>query len=75
MDEEGFIYFRQRIKRMIVTNGYNVYPSQLENILEGHEYVHLSCVIGVKDPIKMQGSRHSWCSSPAMCPRRPASRS
>ena len=54
MDEEGFIYFRQRIKRMIVTNGYNVYPSQLENILEGHEYVHLSCVIGVKDPIKMQ---------------------
>lgn len=54
MDEEGFIYFRQRIKRMIVTNGYNVYPSQLENILEGHEYVHLSCVIGVKDPIKIQ---------------------
>ena len=54
MDEEGFIYFRQRIKRMIVTNGYNVYPSQLENILDGHDYVHLSCVIGVKDPIKMQ---------------------
>ena len=54
MDEDGFIYFRQRIKRMIVTNGYNVYPSQLENILDGHEYVHLSCVIGVKDPIKMQ---------------------
>ena len=54
MDEDGFIYFRQRIKRMIVTNGYNVYPSQLENILEGHEYVHLSCVIGGKDPIKMQ---------------------
>jgi len=54
MDEDGFIYFRQRIKRMIVTNGYNVYPSQLENILEGHEYVHLSCVIGVPDPIKIQ---------------------
>ena len=54
MDEEGFIYFRQRIKRMIVTNGYNVYPSQLENILDGHDYVHLSCVIGVKDPIKIQ---------------------
>ena len=54
MDEEGFIYFRQRIKRMIVTNGYNVYPSQLENILDAHDYVHLSCVIGVKDPIKMQ---------------------
>lgn len=54
MDEEGFIYFRQRIKRMIVTNGYNVYPSQIENVLEAHEAVHLACVIGVKDPIRVQ---------------------
>lgn len=54
MDEEGFIYFRQRIKRMIVTNGYNVYPSVLENILDGHDFVQTSCVIGVRDPIKMQ---------------------
>lgn len=54
MDEDGFIYFRQRIKRMIVTNGYNVYPSQLENILDAHDYVHMSCVIGVPDPVKIQ---------------------
>ena len=49
MDEDGFVYFRQRIKRMIITNGYNVYPSQLENVLDGHEKVLLSCVIGVRD--------------------------
>ncbi len=49
MDQDGFVYFRQRIKRMIVTSGYNVYPSQLENIIDGHEKVLLSCVIGVKD--------------------------
>jgi len=54
MDDEGFIYFRQRMKRMIVTSGYNVYPSQLENIIEGHPAVQRSCVIGVKDPLKMQ---------------------
>ena len=54
MDEDGFVYFSQRIKRMIVTSGYNVYPSQLENILDGHEKVLLSCVIGVKDAYKMQ---------------------
>ena len=54
MDEEGFIYFRQRMKRMIVTSGYNVYPSQIENILEGHPAVQRSCVIGVRDPYKMQ---------------------
>jgi len=34
MDADGFIYFRGRIKRMIVTSGYNVYPAQLENILD-----------------------------------------
>ncbi len=54
MDADGFVYFKQRIKRMIVTSGYNVYPSQLENIIDGHEKVLLSCVIGVKDPYKMQ---------------------
>ena len=54
MDDEGFIYFRQRLKRMIVTSGYNVYPSQLENILDAHELVQMSCVIGVPDPLKIQ---------------------
>lgn len=53
MDEEGFIYFSQRMKRMIITSGYNVYPSQIENILEGHPAVQRSCVIGVRDPYKM----------------------
>ena len=54
MDQDGFVYFRQRIKRMIVTSGYNVYPSQLENIIDGHEKVLISCVIGVKDPYRVQ---------------------
>ncbi len=54
MDQDGFVYFRQRIKRMIVTSGYNVYPSQLENIIDGHEKVLLSCVIGVKDEYRVQ---------------------
>ncbi len=54
MDEDGFIYFRQRLKRMIVTSGYNVYPSQIENILDGFESVQMSCVIGVPDPYKVQ---------------------
>ena len=53
-DEQGFIYFRGRAKRMIVSSGYNVYPGQLENILDAHEKVQMSCVIGVPDPYKMQ---------------------
>ena len=54
MDEDGFIYFKQRIKRMIITSGYNVYPSQIENVLDAHPKVQMRCVIGVKDPYKMQ---------------------
>ncbi len=54
MDEEGFVYFRQRLKRVIVTSGYNVYPTQVETVLAGHPAVHLCCVIGVKDDYKME---------------------
>ncbi len=54
MDEQGFIYFRGRAKRMIISSGYNVYPGQIENILDAHEFVQMSCVIGVPDPYRMQ---------------------
>ena len=54
MDEEGFIHFRGRAKRMIITSGYNVYPAQLENIFDAHDKVQMSCVIGVPDSYKMQ---------------------
>ena len=54
MDEQGFIYFRGRAKRMIISSGYNVYPGQLENILDAHEKVQMSCIIGVPDPYRMQ---------------------
>ena len=57
MDQDGFVYFRQRMKRMIITSGYNVYPSQLENIIDSHEKVMLSCVIGVKDAYRGQQVR------------------
>ena len=39
---------------MIITSGYNVYPSQLENIIDGHDKVLISCVIGIKDQYRGQ---------------------
>ncbi len=56
-DEDGFIYFIQRAKRIIITNGYNVYPSQIENILDGMPEVAYSCVIGIPDRRRMQRVR------------------
>ena len=54
MDDEGYIYFRGRSKRMIVSSGYNIYPAQLENIFDANELVQMSCVIGVPDAYRMQ---------------------
>ena len=68
MDEDGFVYFRQRMKRMIISSGYNVYPSQLENIIDGHEKVLLSCVIGVKDAYRGQKIKAYVVPMPGMEP-------
>jgi len=54
MDDEGFIYFRQRIKRMIISSGYSIYPSQLESAIDSNENVLISCVIGLPDEYKVQ---------------------
>ena len=54
MDDEGFVYFRGRAKRMIISSGYNIYPAQIENILDANDKVQMSCVIGVPDSYKMQ---------------------
>ena len=54
MDDEGFVFFKGRSKRMIITSGYNVYPAQLENIIDACDIVSMSCVIGVPDPYRMQ---------------------
>lgn len=54
MDQDGFITYRQRLKRMIITSGYNIYPSQIEEVLERHPAVLDSSVIGVPHPYKME---------------------
>lgn len=51
-DVNGLFYFVQRLKRMIVSNGYNIYPSQIEEVLNAHPLVKISCAIGVPDKRK-----------------------
>ena len=68
MDSDGFVYFRQRIKRMIISSGYNIHPSQLENIIDSHEKVLLSCVIGIPDDYKGQRLRAYIVPAPGVEP-------
>ena len=53
-DEEGLIFFTSRLKRMIISSGYNIYPSFVEKIVDSHPAV-LSCVVvGIPHPYKKQ---------------------
>ncbi|MBQ6486936.1 acyl--CoA ligase [Candidatus Saccharibacteria bacterium] len=52
--DDGLIYFAQRLKRMIISSGYNIYPTHLESIINSHEGVLTSTVIGIDHPYKGQ---------------------
>ena len=54
MDHDGFIYFKQRLKRLIVSSGYNIYPSYVEDIICKHPLVDSCVVIGIPHEYKKQ---------------------
>jgi long-chain acyl-CoA synthetase len=49
IDEEGYVFLNGRKKRMIITSGFNVYPHEVEIILDRHPAVKASQVIGKPD--------------------------
>jgi acyl-CoA synthetase (AMP-forming)/AMP-acid ligase II len=49
MDDEGFLYLKDRIKDMVVSGGENIYPVEVENALAKHESVADVAVIGIPD--------------------------
>lgn len=49
MDERGYVYVLDRLKDMIITNGYKVYPRHVEEALYTHEAISECAVIGEKD--------------------------
>ncbi len=54
MDADGFFYFTARLKRMIKSSGFNVYPAQVEAVLYQHPLVVEACVVGVPDPAQVE---------------------
>ena len=54
MDSDGFVYYKGRQKRMIITSGYNVYPSHIEEVIESHPAVLQCTVVGIKHPYKQE---------------------
>ncbi|MBO7132187.1 acyl--CoA ligase [Candidatus Saccharibacteria bacterium] len=54
LGEDGFFYFAQRLKRIIISSGYNIYPTHLESVINSHEAVLTSTVIGIDHHYKGQ---------------------
>lgn len=51
MDGEGYVYIVDRKNDMIISGGFNVFPSEVEQVLSEHEAVHETCVVGVPDEL------------------------
>ena len=54
LGEDGLVYFAQRLKRIIISSGYNIYPTHLESVINSHEAVLTSTVIGIDHHYKGQ---------------------
>lgn len=52
VDERGVVHFKGRIKRMIITNGYNVYPSNVEEVTLKSPYVSRCACLGIPDKLR-----------------------
>jgi len=57
VDEEGYIFYDQRLKRLIISSGYNVYPARIEEVINGVDEVLLVTVVGIPDPYRGQVAR------------------
>jgi len=55
MDEEGYFYFDQRLKRLIISSGYNVYPFHIESVIGELPEVLITTVVGMPD--KQRGQK------------------
>ena len=54
VNEEGFLFFKQRIKNMIKVSGVPVYPSEIEEAVLSVAGVKKACAVGTNDPVRGQ---------------------
>ena len=49
VDEHGYLYLKDRLREVVITGGFNVYPIDVESVLDQHPAVHESAVFGIED--------------------------
>lgn len=51
MDEDGYVTILDRDSDILIVGGFNVYPQEVERVLQEHPAVHMAAVIGVQHPV------------------------
>ena len=54
IDDEGFIHYSLRLKRMIISSGFNVFPTQIEKVIEQLDFVEKCVAVGIAHPYKKE---------------------
>lgn len=49
LDEEGYLYFQERRTNLIISGGENIYPAEIERIIQAIDNIIEVCVVGVPD--------------------------
>jgi len=49
LDDEGFLYVVDRLKDMVISGGENIYPAEVESVLQAHDQIADVAVIGLTD--------------------------
>ncbi len=65
MDDDGYVFVTDRLKDLILCNGYNVYPRTVEEMIYLHPAVAETIVIGVPDPVRGQAVKAFVVLKPA----------
>ena len=54
IDLEGYVKYIGRLKRIIISSGYNVYPTRIEELIEKHDAIKMCVVVGKKDVKRLE---------------------
>jgi long-chain acyl-CoA synthetase len=52
IDENGLVHFRSRLKRMIISNGYNIYPTNIEDVTMKCKHITACAAVGREDKLR-----------------------
>ena len=67
MDEEGYFFIEDRIKDLIISSGFNVYPRRIEEAIYEHPAVAEVTVIGIKDKKRGEAPKAFVRLKPGVC--------